>query len=377
MSLLDLPNEALLVIANNLPGYRDIRALRCASRRFYSLLKGFRFAFRHGTLLHYAASVGDLKLATNLLDGFATPQTKPSESRGNKNTEPNNDEINEAVLAHPLFKKGYAPDTILDIQFAFLAAIEEDSKQLVTLLLDRGAKADFRFPVQRYYDPFGGPCFAGSVAEIRQPSPLTLAVKAGDGKLFDLLVGRGAETCTTDCPLEDAVEGRQFYMIKVLLERSKACHHRFFLLNLALRKQDRTTFDYLLEIGLRVDLFGDSALLFSIQQGDEKMMRFLIEKGADPHIAEMEDCSGHLSTPKPPSSVYTAISNGHTEICKMLVEEYGVRPDREDLGLAQEKGNQELIDYLSRLSYDNVPAKMTIPDKIINILDDEAWSNIW
>lgn len=45
---------------------------------------------------------------------------------------------------------------------------------------------------------------------------------------------------------------------------------------------DHEMFDYLLEIGFWVNLFGDGALFFIITQGNEEMVRFPIEKGAYP-----------------------------------------------------------------------------------------------
>lgn len=154
-------------------------------------------------------------------------------------------------------------------------------------------------------------------------------------------------------------------MIKVLVEQVGCLHHGVLLESL-LRMQDRATFDYLLEIGFRVDLFGDGALFLVIAQGDIEMVRFLIKKGADPYAAP-------YSEPKLHSSVYTAILGGHTEICKMLVEEYGVHPDQGDLDLAQEMRNQEVIDLLSGFSYDDVPEELPIFEKGYDIIDKETW----
>lgn len=358
MSLLSLPNEAILLITDSLHCYRDNRALHHANRCFYSLLKQ-RLAQSnieqcHKTLLRCAAAAGDYKLATKLLDDLVTARMKPN----NTNADSNDDDIDSAFYYHPLYKMGYTQETILDIQSAFLAAIEANSKPLISLLLDRGAQAGFVFP-RHVYNPDGSP------EETKPPSPLDLAVKSGDNEVFDLLVEKGARRCTTDCPLVSAVEGRQFHMIKVLVEQV-GCLHRGILLESLLRMQDRATFDYLLEIGFRVDLFGDGALFLVIAQGDIEMVRFLIKKGADPYAAP-------YSEPKLHSSVYTAILGGHTEICKMLVEEYSVHPDQGDLDLAQEMRNQEVIDLLSGFSYDDVPEKWPIFEKGYDIIDKETW----
>lgn len=109
------------------------------------------------------------------------------------------------------------------------------------------------------------------------------------------------------------------------------------------------------------------------------MVRFLIKKGTDPHLAghvsgeEAGPYATPYSEPKLHSSVYTAILCGHTEICKILVEEYGVHPDRGDLDLAQEMRNQEVVDLLSGFSYDDAPEKWPIFEKGYDIIDKEAW----
>lgn len=85
-----------------------------------------------------------------------------------KNTyaDSNDDDIDSAFYYHPLYKKGYTQETILDIQSAFLAAIEANSKPLISLLLDRGAQAGFVFP-RHVYNPDGNP------EETNHPVPLT------------------------------------------------------------------------------------------------------------------------------------------------------------------------------------------------------------
>lgn len=192
-------------------------------------------------------------------------------------------------------------------------------------------------------------------------------MKSSNNERFDLLVEKGARQCTHDCPLFAAGKDHRFHMVKVLVDQKYCIYHSGWLLAESLKMQDRIIFVYLLEIGLRVDLSGDGALLVSIEKGDEEMVRFLIGKGADPHIAGFFSSERFLSPPKNHSYVYVAIVNGHTKICKMLVEEYNVRPGIEDLDLAWEKGNYEVIDLLSGFSYDDVPEKWPILEKMIDL----------
>lgn len=229
------------------------------NRCFYSLLKQ-RLAQSnseqcHETLLCCAAAAGDYKLATEFLDDLATARMRPKNTNADSN-----DDVDSAFYYHPLYKKGYTQETILGNQSAFLAAIEANSKPLISLFLDRGAQAGFVFP-RHAYNPHPNEC----TEEIKPLSPLDLAVKSGDNKIFDLGLEKGAGRCTTDCPLISAVGDRQFHMVKVLVEQV-GCLHRGILLESLLRMQDRATFDYLLEIGFQVDLFGDGALFLVMRR---------------------------------------------------------------------------------------------------------------
>lgn len=114
MSLLTLPNEALLMIANDLHRCKDIRSLCLTNRRFYYLLIKHRLAQSsvkecHETLLGCAAAAGNVNLAAELLDNLARTQMKSSNSDSQKNmsADYNNKKINSAFYYHPLFKKGY------------------------------------------------------------------------------------------------------------------------------------------------------------------------------------------------------------------------------------------------------------------------------
>lgn len=88
-----------------------------------------------------------------------------------------------------------------------------------------------------------------------------------------------------------------------------------------------------------------SALLFSIEKDAKKMVGFLIEKGADPHLAGYIYSEDFGTGPEYHSYVHTAIRKGHTAMCKMFVEELNVRPEQEHLDLARKMENQEVVDF--------------------------------
>ncbi|OQE30307.1 hypothetical protein PENFLA_c003G10917 [Penicillium flavigenum] len=71
MTLLSLPNELLLAISESQDCQRDINAFARTSRRCYTLLNPFLYAYNvrqhQGSALHWAASQGQLKTAQELL----------------------------------------------------------------------------------------------------------------------------------------------------------------------------------------------------------------------------------------------------------------------------------------------------------------------
>lgn len=75
------------------------------------------------------------------------------------------------------------------------------------------------------------------------------------------------------------------------------------------------------------------------------MVGFLIEKGADPHLAGYIYSEDFGTGPEYHSYVHTAIRKGHTAMCKMFVEELNVRPEQEHLDLARKMENQEVVDF--------------------------------
>lgn len=172
ISLLTHPNEALLMIANGLHCCKDIQALRLTNRHLYYLLIKHRLTQSsikgcHETLLGCTAAAGDVNLAAELLDNLARTQMKSSDSDSQKNTNTDyNNGIDSAFFIHPLFQKGYTQKAILKIQNAFPVAIEANSKQLITLLLDRGARADFEFPYNPPLDEFTDEIHKSSVLVI-------------------------------------------------------------------------------------------------------------------------------------------------------------------------------------------------------------------
>ncbi|BCR88615.1 uncharacterized protein ACHE_41179S [Aspergillus chevalieri] len=94
--------------------------------------------------------------AADLLDNLARTQT----------TDSNDDKIDSDFYYHPLFKKGYTPEAILEIQKAFL----EPSKQTPS-----------------------NSSFSSSIEAQRQTSSSRGGyVKSGDNKIFDLLLEMGA-----------------------------------------------------------------------------------------------------------------------------------------------------------------------------------------
>lgn len=110
-----------------------------------------------------------------------------------------------------------------------------------------------------------------------------------------------------------------------------------------------------------------SSFYKAICEGRKEWVELLLSLGADANISALKD-DPHLPAHHDEgySSIYSAMSNGRLEICKILLD-WGVQPQEEDLQLAREKGYDELVDVLSTYSYVDVPQKVTNREANINM----------
>ncbi|RAK98311.1 ankyrin repeat-containing protein [Aspergillus ibericus CBS 121593] len=307
MPLAHLPTETLLIISSYLRHQRDVYALVRTNRRFYHILIDFLYKYNsqyfHASALPFVAKQGHKHLVGKLLDGLKGAVGKSrrlphSERRrqaildgaaldsGSESDSVWSDGSVESdeghipyltdIVTHPLRAAKYSTTDINTIQSALIAAIRAGHKDIVTLLLDRGAQANFYRGLRR-------------VNTWREPHryrrrradhpPLCQAVQCGRADLVQILLARGADPdLYCFLPLYQAVAGRRRDIIRLLLQHGAKDHSSS--LKLAVRREDMSMVQFLLDNGVRADESGRSALLVAKRKGAEDIVEFLQSKGA-------------------------------------------------------------------------------------------------
>jgi hypothetical protein len=102
---------------------------------------------------------------------------------------------------------------------------------------------------------------------------------------------------------------------------------------------------------------------------EDKMVELLLENGVNPHLqCKCPDDDGVFHYR---SSIWCTITFRNWKILNLLISE-GVHPDPADLALAIERDEKQAIALLSQSAYENVPAKITLPDFIKHMEDERV-----
>ncbi|PWY64552.1 ankyrin repeat-containing protein [Aspergillus eucalypticola CBS 122712] len=314
MHLTHLPNETILTIVSFLRRQRDIYALVRTNRRFYCLLRDVLYDYNsryfHASALKSVAESGDLYLAGRLLDGLKAAVGKPRrqapserdwewlfrEGRIDPNHEYDCDFIDPEdsvdsgdenmihlfswadIARHPLRAARYSTKDILMVQNALLASIRAGQKDMVVLLLDRGAQPNFYRGPRRIAKYISG---WHMLPEIPPPPvpPLFLAVQCGNEKLVEILLDRGAEPDRYHpSPLYRAVaDGRQDIVLMLMQGGATDCDSS---MKLAAQRGDRSMMEFLLRHGARADLCGAAAYQVALSKGHRYIASLLNSRGA-------------------------------------------------------------------------------------------------
>ncbi|PWY80312.1 ankyrin [Aspergillus sclerotioniger CBS 115572] len=308
MPLTHLPPEVLLIIASYLRHQRDVYALVCTNRQFYHILRDFLYQYNsryfHASALPFAAKHGNEYMVRKLLDGLKSAVGKsrklPCSQRRKQaiqdkvvldsgsesdtvwsDVSVKSEDIEipfvTDIITHPLRAAKYTTTDINTIQSALIAAIQTGHKNIVKLLLDWGAQANFYRGLRRV-NHYPEPRRCTKVICVDYP-PLCQAVQCGRAALVKLLLERGADPdryCYS--PLYQAVASSRRDIIQMLLQHGAKFHSRS--LKLAVQRADMSMVQFLLENGVRADESGHSALLVAKRKSMEDMVEFLQSKGA-------------------------------------------------------------------------------------------------
>ncbi|GMF68082.1 ankyrin repeat-containing domain protein [Aspergillus flavus] len=298
-----LPTETLCLIASYLPCQQDVYALARTNRRIYHALHDFLYEYNsryyHGSALAFVAKHGNIGRIAQLLRGLKTAQTRsrtppgprwrsevPSEQRWEEDSDEvewdSDDEdmysLTRDISSHPLKSARYSVADIVQIQKALLAAIEINNEEIVTLLIEWGAQANFYRGNLRDDNP-------GRIrrrhSRAKDPPPLYLAVRCGHAGLVKYLLEKGADPDRyRPSPLYRAVEDGQYNIIAMLLNHGAPLSYAR-VLKLAVQRHDRDMLEFLFDNGVEAAVYGHQALHVAIRGHDQEMAELLRLKGAN------------------------------------------------------------------------------------------------
>lgn len=292
-----LPLEILVEIASYLRRQSDILALLLTSRHLHHVLINSLYRLncrrRQASALRIVAGQGNVQAVQRFLETLTAECARGLESTVWEEIDTTDDENEETwkyvperryssvpeVKDHPLKAAGYRIAHIVQIQMALLAAIRGGHKEIVTMLLDHGARVNFYCGA--YQRPTRGCGFARRLRGRRatDPPPLYLAVKHGHEQLVELLLERGADPdMYKPCPLYRAVDDERYDIIEMLLKHGAI--NQESSLKLAALKGNLSMLRFLLDNGARADEEGHSALYVATRKDNQEMIDLLRSKGA-------------------------------------------------------------------------------------------------
>lgn len=169
---------------------------------------------------------------------------------------------------------------------------------------------------------------------------LLAAAKTGDFSAAEKSIGQGAAVDARNedgwTPLIFAAQRGDFAMVKLLVSKgadvnaqtSTAIGSR--VLAFSTEGRDLKLMEFLLEHGARINdrgRNGNTALYQAATQAQEDVVRFLLEKGADPNQLALRNERGNVFTP-----VFGAALKGHVKITELLLDKGGRLERRNNRG---------------------------------------------
>ncbi|KAL4901976.1 ankyrin repeat-containing domain protein [Aspergillus multicolor] len=349
--LTDVPPEVLLTILDNLSHQKDVNSFIQSSKRLYHQYRPY--LVRHNVLYHrssalaWAAKHGQTDLINVLQLAGANialyeperpwdmddPAVEKIENPLLSAVRGNHLEAFKALLAQP------PPPTLLHI--AFHCAIRWRRTEFVDLMLHPHA-------------PLGRRNTRHQVAS----SALCAAVRSQSLAMVKRLIEYGAKTDPKDVP--DAVSealcsNANLEILELLLSRGESLGADWALRAAAVCN-DKAPLKILVKHGLNLAVYGHYALFHAVMKGHVEMAEFLIDHGANPHL-----CTSYMNEEddRLHSSIWYAVHERHLAMLKFLIAK-GVRPDREDVQLAETMGFHDAVAILHALPYENPSERVEI-----------------
>lgn len=211
------------------------------------------------------------------------------------------------IFTHSLFQERYSILDIENIQSALSVAIRCVYTDIVMLLLNRGANVNFYRGDSRIQGPSPECAYTRWRYWEIDPPPLFIAVQFGHREIVRLLLERGANAeLYVPSPLYRAVDDGRRDIISVLVEYGAGPQTTALIL--AVLRKDISMVRYLLDGGFKIEEYGHTGLYAAKIKGDQGIVYLLLERGAtldllteaDKEKWEKEDGDGRHTIRKHP-----------------------------------------------------------------------------
>ncbi|KAL3477463.1 ankyrin repeat-containing domain protein [Aspergillus californicus] len=360
-----LPIELILSIADYLPKQRDISSFMRTNRKLYHVLHPFlcRFNSRHreGSAFVFAAKHGCTDLVNKLFNAGASVGSVKLRDPEDCLLEEFGSIINPLLVAaqsghaetlQALLKDSQSDRacTLVQLRSALHWALRSRDTEVFQMLIAKNAPLSLPSPDDYEYNP----C-------VRRDTALGVAIASGcSNDLVKHLLRQGAEIDEKENPYPwyEATVQRGGEMLQLLLNHGRWPKSDRILCELALRSNDPSVLETFTDVekgGIDVRVYGHTALFTAVEKGHIDMVKYLIERGANPNLTCSYKNWGGLY-----NITWMAVQARHFEILEYLITKQGVRPDQDALEKAREMEFEQAVSLLSTCSYEDIPAKTTI-----------------
>ncbi|KAJ0423573.1 ankyrin repeat-containing domain protein [Aspergillus carlsbadensis] len=347
--LAELPSEVLLLIIEQFSRQCDISSLAQSSKRLYNLyhpyLCRYNVRYDRSSALTWAIRNGHTRLLGQLQDGGASLSTfeplspwRFSDSHLQTLTNPlllaakeGRREVFELLITWPL------PPTLL--HGAFHWSIYNGHAELVDLMIQNNTSLDRRNTKERAMSALG------------------TAVSSDNVQMASRLLEAGGHIHPDELPKPWLIATRNPAMLELLLKcgRRPLSDHPVFY---AASYDNEPALQLFIDYGFNMAVYGHGALVEAIELGLPKIVKFLIEHGANPHLSDAYKAYKYGPFPKR-STIWLAVRKQHLEVLQLLLEN-GVQPDSCDLTLAKNMRFHGAISLLSQFSFEKVRQRQDI-----------------
>ncbi|KAL5334637.1 ankyrin, partial [Aspergillus crustosus] len=373
MSLSGLPSELILLITDVLVNQKDLNSFMRSNRRFYTVIRPVLYRHnahhRNSSALLFAAKHGCTHLVQRLFAAGASLSASDTGEGCYYDVKPDGSITDHGNPLLAAAQQGYLATvrallgesrpsracTKPQIRPVLHWAIRSGNLELLNVILPTKVSLGMMDRADRHYNH-----------RRKNSSALGVAIHAGcSNTILERLLEEGAEVDETEDPHPwyEAATQRGGQMLELMLKYGRRPKSDRILSELALGRNNTAALEIFTDTsagGLDIRVYGHTALFTAVEQGHFDVVKWLIAKGANPHLhCTYRDAGGIYST------IWAAVEAQRSDILRYLIIEQAVRPDEQDLKEAKDLGFEEGVALLSECNYaNNIPDKEDIPSYV-------------